>query len=385
MAVLLCSCASRETPSPVIVTASQIGVEAGRIETPAPLVAPVNGVKTSVTNQNSLQRAGSQNGIPGCLSERQKLGQLIAVLLEPAELSKAARYAREGELGFIGLLGHPGSNVGDTLRELQRQAPYPVLIASDEESKAVQRLDKAIYPLPSTRELTQLSTDAVREIYRDYGQKMKELGVSISFAPILDVGRGPGINSRSFGTEKSIVIDYARAVSEGLQQAGVMPVLKHFPGHGSASADSHFSLPTTKPLVNMQADLSPYEELASPNTGIMVAHLKVPGLSGQTPTSLSPNTISGLLREQLGFNGIVFTDALNMGAITNNYTTIEASIRAINAGADVVMISGIDDISPLLQGLSAAVKRGRLSMQRIEHSTEKVLQLKNVNAAICGT
>jgi len=179
------------------------------------------------------------------------------------------------------------------------------------------------------------------------------------FGPVLDVGSAPGIESRSFGSDPEVVATYGRAVAEGLIEADVMPVFKHFPGHGRATADSHLELPSTPPLAELRTlDLLPYAELlGDPVLGqkasVMVAHLSVPGLSEDVPTSLSPETVNGLLRTEFGFGGIVFTDALNMGAIVDTYGRLEALELALQAGADIAILGSLADLTPSLDHLTA--------------------------------
>jgi beta-N-acetylhexosaminidase len=175
---------------------------------------------------------------------------------------------------------------------------------------------------------------------------------------VLDVGAAPGIGNRSFGDDAAIVTEYGRAVADGLTEAGVLPVFKHFPGHGRASVDSHLGLPLVPSIDELWAsDLLPYVELVGDHrrdgAAVMVGHLSVPGLSGDLPTSLSPETINGLLKNQIGFDGLVFTDAMNMGAIVENFGTLDAIVRAFGAGADIAILGSLADVTPVLDHLVA--------------------------------
>lgn len=367
----------------VILGACGIFTPASETSTPVSIEIPDTTNELEVPENKQAIQENVHAWISQCYSKRQRIAQLIAVLLSPGEIQSVKPHVDDGELGFIGLVGKHSGSIANSLKWLQQGAPIPVLVGSDEESRYVQRLSAAIKPLPTTAELIKLSEAQVKDLYADYGRQMKALGITINFAPVLDVGYGPGIGTRAYGETPEAVIAYGRAVVQGLQEAGILPVYKHFPGHGSASADSHDYLPTTKSFSEMGPDLEPYQTLLNDNVGVMVGHLLVPGLSGNIPTSLSPPTISTLLRSNLGFNGLVFTDALNMGAIKNTYGTGEAAIRAIEAGADVVMVGGNKAVEPLIQLLLQSVESGRLTMNRIDESTLKVFDLKGMTGSNC--
>lgn len=325
-----------------------------------------------------------------CLSQRQLAAQLLLALLEPNELSGAAPLAAAGDLGGVVLLGTPGADIGDRLANLQQASFVPLMIASDEEGGAVQRLDEVLGPLPSAATLAASETpDQVRERFRVYGEGAAALGVDVIFAPVVDVGSALGAG-RSFSDDAQVVTDYGRAVSLGLIDAGVFPVLKHFPGHGRASGDSHLGLPLTPSLTELRtSDLVPYETLLSDpgfsrNVGVMIAHLVVPELSEQVPTSLSTETVDGLLRTELGFDGLVFTDALNMRAITDEFTTIDAVIASIRAGSDVAILGGINDVAPVLDQLISEAAADDAFAQRVEQSALRVLTAKGQDQICAG-
>lgn len=314
---------------------------------------------------------------------RVRLGQLLVPLATEADLADATVAAAGGELGGVALLGTPGPGLADALAALRAAAPYDLLVASDEEGGTVQRLDGLLGRLPSAATVAAtVDPDAAREQARVYGEGMVALGVNVVFAPVLDVGGGPGIGTRSYSADPQVVADYGTAVAAGFADAGVVPVLKHFPGHGRASADSHVSLPTAPPVDELRAvDLVPYErafaELSEP-VAVMVAHLDVPGLTDGTATSLSPAAIDGLLRTELGFDGLVFTDSLTMGAVAS-LGIVEATRLALVAGADVAIVSRVADVPPLIDGLVAAVDAGSLDGAVIDDSVARVFAAKGLD------
>lgn len=331
--------------------------------------------------------------VAGCLTDRQWIGQTVMALATQNQLPEARALAEAGELNGITILGLPDAGISDAIADLDTAGPFPVLMASDEEGGLVQRLGELINPLPAAATQTARSVDDVRAEFAAYAMRMKELGFDIAFAPVVDIGGGPGIGSRSFGSDPTVVTDYARATAEGFREGGILPVYKHFPGHGRASTDTHIELAVTPAYSDLVGlDLLPYDALlAEPGAAVMVAHLSVPGLSDETPTSLSPNTVTRLLRGEGGetidgksynFAGLVFSDALNMGAIVNTYGVPDAAIRSLSAGVDVVILGGPGDVSPVIDAVLAAIGEGRMSWEQIDDSAQRVMNLKGVVDAV---
>ena len=221
--------------------------------------------------------------------------------------------------------------------------------------------------------------DEVYGIALDRGRQMRALGITVDFAPVVDVTAAADdtvIGDRSFGSDAATVTEYAGAYARGLRDAGVLPVLKHFPGHGSGSGDSHEGSVVTPSLTDLQqSDLVPYRTLSSEvPVGVMVGHLQVPGLTGSDPASLSPAAY-GLLRSGgyggPPFNGPVFTDDLSgMGAITARYGVAEAALRGLAAGAGHRAVDhhrrGARGAGPVGEGAGGGraddVRRGRLGV-----------------------
>jgi len=331
-----------------------------------------------------------------CLTPRQRIGQLLMPLLTQPELPAAHDYAARGELGGVTLLGSPNAQIASDLLELQDAASpgLPVMVASDEEGGDVQRFAALLGALPSaaTQARTQ-SAEQVRSAWVVYGTALEDLGIDVVFGPVLDVGSAPGIASRSFGDDPDVVTEFGRAVAGGLLEAGVMPVFKHFPGHGRASADSHEELPTTPPIDELRAlDLVPYDRLLTDplfaeQAAVMVGHLSVPDLSGDYPTSLSPNTVAGLLRGdgpgEYGFDGLVFTDAMGMGAIVNRFDRLDAIEMALQAGSDIAILGSLADLTPVLDHLEARVAADPEFAAIIDQHVMRVLAAKDLTN-FCG-
>jgi len=275
----------------------------------------------------------------------------------PEDLARARDLASVGELGALGLLGFPGEGLAAQLEAIQQASFVPVLIASDEEGGQVQRLAELLGPIPSAAsQATTRSPADVEALWVEYGSRVDALGIDVVLGPVVDVGGAPGIGSRSFGDDPAAVSQYGLAVTEGLLAAGITPVLKHFPGHGRASGDSHFGLPVVPTLDDLWAnDLVPYVDIVGDHqrdqVGVMIGHLSVPDLTGDLPTSLSPEVVNGLLRNEVGFGGLVFTDSLNMQAVTDNYGMLDAIERSILAGSDIVILGSLNDLEPAIDHL----------------------------------
>jgi beta-N-acetylhexosaminidase len=258
----------------------------------------------------------------------------------------------------------------------------------------VSRLETLIGPAPSPRLLARTQTPAqVHDLAAERGQKMRELGITIDFAPVVDVSDQPDnsvIGDRSFGSNPEIVTEFAGAYAQGLRDAGLLPVLKHFPGYGHASGDSHSGAVVTPPLDYLQGvDLVPYRTLLTGTPiGVMVGHLEVPGLTGDDPASLSPAAVQ-LLRNGTGyggppFGGPVFSDDLtNAAAISERYAVGEAVLRTLQAGTDVALWMTTDQVPAVLDRLVQAVAAGELPAQRVDESLVRVAAMKGHKAS-CG-
>jgi beta-N-acetylhexosaminidase len=217
---------------------------------------------------------------------------------------------------------------------------------------------------------------------------MRNLGVTIDFAPVVDVTEESDdevIGDRSFGSDPEQVVEFAGAYAQGLRDAGVLPVLKHFPGHGHASGDSHDGGVVTPPLDELKTnDLIPYQTLTTQApVAVMVGHMQVPGLTGNDPASLSPAAY-GLLRSGgyggPGFGGLVYSDDLSsMGAINQRYGVADAALKALQAGADVALWVTTDEVPAVLDRLEKALAAGELSQGRVDESVLKVAGQKGPN------
>jgi beta-N-acetylhexosaminidase len=258
----------------------------------------------------------------------------------------------------------------------------PLLISMDAENGLAMRLDSTIR-YPSQMMLGAVEDD--RLIFDMGGQiarQLKRLGVHINFAPVVDVNNNqfnPVINRRSFGEDLIAVSRKSLFYMIGLENGGIISVAKHFPGHGDTESDSHKELPVLNHTLNRldSLELFPFRELIYNGlSGIMTAHLSIPSIDPrlEIPSSLSELVIDTLLRKKMGFKGLIFTDALNMKAITNHYKPSEAAELALLAGNDILLMP--EDIAEVIKDLSRKVKNGRIPAEIIDEKCRRVLAAK---------
>jgi beta-N-acetylhexosaminidase len=318
-------------------------------------------------------------------SVRRKLAQLVMVGVDGESAEQvAAVLARPDPVGGVFVLGDAASLLagGDLGRRLDELDPRP-LLAVDEEGGRVQRLEGLLGELPSAREQAAArSPEQVRALARGHGERLRGLGIDIDLAPVVDVSAQPGrevIGDRSYGSSPDAVITYAGAFAAGLRAAGILPTLKHFPGHGRAVGDSHQEMARAPTLGELeQVDLVPYRALLDEGAAaVMVGHLDVPGLTAAgVPASLSPAAYA-LLRDRFGFDGLALTDEVGaMAAVSARYGAPEAVRLALTAGADLALVTDPANLDPILTALEAAGADGSLPTQRIEDALTRVLRAK---------
>lgn len=273
------------------------------------------------------------------------------------------------------------------LRDWTKSAPHalPFWLATDHEGGPTftQRL-YGVAPFPGNMALGAANSERLaREAAEAMGRELRALGISITFAPAVDVNSNPAnpiIGVRSFGEDPAEAARLGRAAMRGYRDAGILAVPKHFPGHGDTSDDSHLGLPvSTKTLEQLEAtELVPFRAVfAGGARAVMPAHMVFPalGTGPTTPVTLSSAAIEGFLRGRLGFEGLVFSDSLDMGAIANVYGSSEAAVRALEAGNDVLLL-GKGDYPGAFAAVVAAVKSGRLPRARLEKSVARILAAK---------
>lgn len=378
----------------VIVGGLIVGIESGSSRHAAPpptSAAPSRGTAPAP----ATPPACDVSPVVTALSTRDKLAQLLMVGVKDAADARAVVANQHVGGIFIGSWTDLSMLTDGQLTQIAGSAgPLHLAVSVDEEGGRVQRLSSLIGSAPSARMLAQRqSSDQVYQLALDRGRKMRKLGITVDFAPVVDVTDAPEdtvIGDRSFGDNPTVVTRYAGAYAKGLREAGVLPVLKHFPGHGRASGDSHATGVVTPPLDQMRdVDLVPYQSLvAQAPVGVMIGHMQVPGLTDGEPASLSAAAVA-LLRngKDYGgpqFNGPVFTDDLSsMRAITDRYGVTEAVLKALQAGNDTALWVTTDAVPAVLDRLVAAANGGELNMANIEASVRRMAAAKTLDAP-CG-
>ncbi len=265
---------------------------------------------------------------------------------------------------------------------LQQEAQTPLIISTDAEWGLGMRLDSA-FSFPRQLALGAISDDSlIYEMGRIVGKSCRRLGVHVNFAPVVDINNNPGnpvINFRSFGENRDRVAQKSTLYMKGMQDENIMTTAKHFPGHGDTETDSHLALPVISHSRQRldSIELFPFKTLIREGVmGVMVAHLYLPSLDTvkNTPTTLSKNVITGLLKEQLGFTGYVFTDALDMQGVTKYFNPGEIEVKALQAGNDILLLPL--NVEVATQGIKTAIDSGLISVELLESRCKRILALK---------
>ena len=323
------------------------------------------------------------------MSLRQRVAQLVFPWIagtpadaQAGEAERLARWVERDEVG--GLIVSRGTPAGlaAKLNAAQARSRVPLLVVSDLETGPGMRLTGGTNMPPAMAFGAADDAALAREAGRITGVEARAVGIHLTLGPVLDVNsnpRNPIINVRSFGEDPQRVARLASAWIAGAHEGGLLTVGKHFPGHGDTETDSHVGLPTVgaDPARLSRVELPPFRGAIRAGTdGILVGHIAVTGLegAGAPPASLSPRIVGGLLRGELGFGGLVFTDALNMGAVTRRYAVPEASVRALLAGADVLLQPPGE--GAVIDAVVAAVESGRLPRARVDDAARRVLAAK---------
>ena len=264
--------------------------------------------------------------------------------------------------------------------------PGSPFVCVDEEGGRVARVaNNPAFGLPHTGTMEHLAAkkgaSGVREAAATIGNYLKEYGFDIDFAPVADVNTNPSnivIGPRAFSSRPDVAATMVRAYLEGLQKAGIKGCVKHFPGHGDTSADTHFGYAVSRKNLDQlrQCELIPFREgIRAGAPMVMTAHISLPSVTGSDiPSTLSPEVLQGILRAEMGFEGVIVTDAMEMGAITRQYSTAEACVLAVKAGVDVLLC--VKDYRAAVDAIEAAVLNGDIPETRIDQSVRRILALR---------
>ncbi|MCF7936118.1 MAG: glycoside hydrolase family 3 protein [Synergistales bacterium] len=333
------------------------------------------------------------------LSLEELVGQALAITLEGRQVTGANLMdLAEIKPGGVVLYTATG-NIGTTeqvagfAEEMQRWAlrtsGIPLFVAIDQEGGWVNRIREGVTLFPGNMALGAAGAPSLaREAARDMGEELRALGINVDFAPVVDVNsnpRNPIIGSRSFGSSPREVAAFGIEAVKGYLEGGVLPVLKHFPGHGDTAVDSHLGLPlVSRDRASLESiDLRPFREaVADGAPAVMTAHIRVPALEpAPLPATFSRKILQGLLREEMGFRGVIFADSMGMGAIRKHWGAGEAAVAAFRAGVDMLIYGADPDYSRekirrVKAALVEAVEKGEIPRERLEASVERILEAK---------
>ncbi|MFT7591514.1 MAG: beta-N-acetylhexosaminidase, partial [bacterium] len=316
----------------------------------------------------------------------ERIAQLMMIEVRPtygkAHLDKVrADIAKYKVGGVIFFKGDPLTEVRLT-NEFQAMSKTPLMVAIDGEWGLAMRLSNTT-SFPYQMGLGGISDNSIiYEMGREIGRQCKRMGIHVNFAPVVDVNNNPNnpvINYRSFGEDRKNVAEKGWAYAKGMQRENVMACAKHFPGHGDTDVDSHKDLPVINHSRERLDSIELYPFKALIDSGIMsvmTAHLYIPAIdpTPNTAISISPIGINGLLRKELGFNGLAFTDALNMQGVAKFHSPGELELKALKAGNDVLLAPG--NISKAIELIKAAIRSGELTQHYVDTKVKKILTAK---------
>lgn len=321
----------------------------------------------------------------------EKIGQLLLVGIDGTSVSEQTEELIEAY--HVGGLILYGKNIQDTtqtlnllnhLKELNESNDVPLFLSMDHEGGGISRLPDEIYKLPTSEHIGSLNDGQFSyRIGQLQGESLAVFGFNMNYAPVLDINSNPEnpvIGDRSFSHDAQIVSEMGIQSMKGIQTQQVVPVVKHFPGHGDTSVDSHLELPEITKNIQQLRDLEliPFLDAIKQNAdAVMIAHILMSEIDSQYPASMSETIITDLLRNDLNFKGVVITDDMTMGGITQNYNIGEASVKSVQAGSDIIMVAhGLDNVVNVFNALEHAVKNGEITEESIDEHVYRILELK---------
>ena len=346
---------------------------------------PVNTTEESVQESDNFKEQ-----LLG-MSLDEKIGQLVIVGLDGYTTDEHARQMIE-EYNVGGFIlfksniksSHQMLELLNSLKSINQASKVPLFLSVDEEGGRVSRLPGEFLNIPSNKIIGKLNNSSVSyKVGSIIGEELKAFGMNMNFAPVLDINsnpKNPVIGDRSFGTGPDLVSKLGVQTMQGLQSQNIIPVIKHFPGHGDTSTDSHVGLPrVNNDLKRLRSfELRPFADaIENGAEAVMVAHILLPKIDPENPASFSKTIISDILRRDMEFDGVVITDDFTMGAIVKNYNIGQAAVKSILAGSDIVLVChDYEKQKAVISALKNATQSGLLPMKRIDQSVSRILRLK---------
>lgn len=275
-------------------------------------------------------------------------------------------------------------SLNNSLKESNKNNKLPLFISVDEEGGSVTRMPKDIKRLPTNKYIGSLNNkDLSYKVGEILGEQLSFFGFNMNFAPVLDINSNPNnpvIGDRSFGNNKDIVASLGTSTMKGIQSKNIISVVKHFPGHGDTSVDSHINLPVVNYDINRlnSFEFVPFKTaIQNGADAVMVGHILLPKIDNKYPSSMSYEIVTNILRKDLGFNGLVVSDDMTMGAITENYSIEEAAVKSINSGVDLLLVcQKYENTENVLRALKEAVLNGTISKERLDNALYNIISIK---------
>lgn len=275
-------------------------------------------------------------------------------------------------------------NLINEFKKINTSNKFPLFIAVDEEGGSVSRTPNEFLAIPSAQYIGAFDDENINyNIGKIIADELKQQGYNMDFAPSLDILSNPYntvIGDRSYGETSDIVSRLGIKTMEGIRDSSIVSVIKHFPGHGDTDVDSHYGLPLVeKSLAELkELELIPFENAIKAGAdAIMISHILLTKIDSENPATMSKEVITNVLRENMEFDGVVITDDMTMGAIIENYDIGEASVKSINAGADIILVChGYENELNVINSIKNAVKNNIISEERINESVYRILKLK---------
>jgi beta-glucosidase-like glycosyl hydrolase len=324
------------------------------------------------------------------LNDDQRIAQLMVVRMSaPGTPGNAIIYntqvrslIQKYNIGSLCVFQGAPTQLSNYLNEFQQMAKTPLMVCIDGEWGLGMRIDSITnYPFQLTAGAVN-NKQVIYDMGKAIGEQCKRMGIQVNYAPVVDINNNPAnpvIGYRSFGEDKIKVGLYGSEITKGMQDAGIMACAKHFPGHGDVSVDSHYDLPVINKTKQQLTDLElyPFQQIFKANVGsVMIAHLYIPAIDNTVnrATSLSPANVTDLLRKEMGYNGISFTDALEMKGVAKFFPGGEAAVQSLVAGNDMLCLPS--DVPKTIDEIKKAIKKKRLTWDAIYAKTKKVLEAK---------